>query len=117
MHDFLPAFIPLFVAVDVVALVPIYLEIGMPLDEAARRRLVLEATLTAAAVGPDPRSGGTSPRRPPPSGTAKPGPLPSFEERRPHHARTGSMATNGSPALNISSARTTAEFVFPDPAR
>ena len=46
MHDFLPAFIPLFVAVDVVALVPIYLEIGMPLDEAARRRLVLEATLT-----------------------------------------------------------------------
>ena len=51
MHDFLLAFIPLFVAVDVVALVPIYLGIGMPLDEAARRRLVLEATLTAAAVG------------------------------------------------------------------
>ena len=51
MHDFLLAFIPLFVAVDVVALVPIYLGIGLPLDEAARRRLVLEATLTAAAVG------------------------------------------------------------------
>ena len=51
MHDFLLAFIPLFVAVDVVALVPIYLGIGMPLDEAARRRLVVEATLTAAAVG------------------------------------------------------------------
>jgi multiple antibiotic resistance protein len=51
MHDFLLAFIPLFVAVDVVALVPIYLGIGMPLDEAARLRLVLEATLTAAAVG------------------------------------------------------------------
>lgn len=51
MHDFLLAFIPLFVAVDVVALVPIYLGIGMPLDEPARRRLVVEATLTAAAVG------------------------------------------------------------------
>lgn len=51
MRDFLLAFIPLFVAVDVVALVPIYLGIGMPLDEPARRRLVVEATLTAAAVG------------------------------------------------------------------
>jgi multiple antibiotic resistance protein len=51
MHDFLLAFIPLFVAVDVVALVPIYLGIGMPLDEPARRRLVVEAALTAAAVG------------------------------------------------------------------
>lgn len=44
-------FIPLFIAVDVLALVPIYLGIGMPLDEAARRRLVLEATLPAAAAG------------------------------------------------------------------
>jgi hypothetical protein len=33
------AFIPLFVAVDIVALVAVYLGIGMPLDEAARRRL------------------------------------------------------------------------------
>jgi multiple antibiotic resistance protein len=39
------------VSVDVVAVVLVYLGIGMPLDEAARRRLVLEATLTAAAVG------------------------------------------------------------------
>ena len=44
-------FIPLFVAVDVVAVLFVYLGIGMPLDEAARRRLVLEATMTAAAVG------------------------------------------------------------------
>lgn len=47
----LETFIPLFVAVDVVGVVLIYLGIGMPLDEAARRRLVAEATITAAAVG------------------------------------------------------------------
>ena len=51
MRTFLLAFIPLFVAVDVVGVVPIYLGIGMPLEESARRRLVLEATLTGAAVG------------------------------------------------------------------
>jgi multiple antibiotic resistance protein len=51
VRTFLLAFIPLFVAVDVVGVVPIYLGIGMPLDEAARRRLVLEATLTGAGVG------------------------------------------------------------------
>jgi multiple antibiotic resistance protein len=51
IRTFVLAFIPLFVAVDVVAVVLVYLGIGMPLDEAARRRLVLEATLTAAAVG------------------------------------------------------------------
>ncbi len=44
-------FIPLFVAVDVVAVVLIYLSIGVPFDEAARRRLVIEATMTAGAVG------------------------------------------------------------------
>ena len=51
MRTLLLTFIPLFVAVDVVALVVIYLGIVTPLDEAARRRLVLEATITAAAVG------------------------------------------------------------------
>ena len=51
MRTFLLAFIPLLVAVDVVGVVPIYLGIGTPLEERARRRLVLEATLTAAAVG------------------------------------------------------------------
>ena len=51
MRIFLLAFIPLFVAVDVVGVVPIYLGIGMPLDESARRRLVFEATLTGAGVG------------------------------------------------------------------
>jgi len=51
LRTFLLTFIPLFVAVDVVAVVFISLGIGLPLDETARRRLVLEATLTAAAVG------------------------------------------------------------------
>jgi multiple antibiotic resistance protein len=51
LRTLLLTFIPLFVAVDVVAVVLIYLGIGMPLDETARRRLVLEATMTAAAVG------------------------------------------------------------------
>lgn len=51
LRTLLQAFIPLFVAVDVMALVLIFLGIGTPLDEAARRRLVLEATMTAAAAG------------------------------------------------------------------
>ncbi|HYS18290.1 MAG TPA: MarC family protein [Candidatus Binatia bacterium] len=51
MRTLLLTFIPLFVAVDVVAVVLVYLGIGMPLDETAARRLVLEATMTAAAVG------------------------------------------------------------------
>jgi multiple antibiotic resistance protein len=51
VRTLLQAFIPLFVAVDVVAVVLVYLGIGMPADEPAGRRLVLEATMTAAAVG------------------------------------------------------------------
>lgn len=51
MRSFLLAFIPLFVAVDVVGLVPIYLGISSGIDDPERRQLVLEATLTAAAVG------------------------------------------------------------------
>ncbi len=51
IRTLLLTFIPLFVAVDVVAVVLVYLGIGMPLDEAARQRFVLEATMTAAAVG------------------------------------------------------------------
>lgn len=51
MRTFLLAFIPLLVAVDVVGLLPIYLGLGLPLTESARRRVVIEATLTAAGVG------------------------------------------------------------------
>ena len=51
LRALLLTFIPLFVAVDVVGVVLIYLGIGLSLDEPTRRRLVLEATMTAAAVG------------------------------------------------------------------
>lgn len=51
MRSFFLAFIPLFVAIDVLGLVPIYLGIGRALQERERRRLVLEATLTAGAIG------------------------------------------------------------------
>jgi multiple antibiotic resistance protein len=51
VRTLLQAFLPIFVAVDVVAVVLVYLGIGMPAHETAGRRLVLEATMTAAAVG------------------------------------------------------------------
>ena len=51
LRSLLLTFIPLFVAVDVVGVVVIYLGIVLPFDEATRRRLALEATLTAGAVG------------------------------------------------------------------
>jgi len=51
LRTLLLTFIPLFVAVDVVGLVVIYLGIVLPLDEAARRRLAIEATMTAGAAG------------------------------------------------------------------
>ena len=51
IRDLLLSFVTLFVAVDVVAVVLIYLGIGVELEETARRRVLLEATLTAAVVG------------------------------------------------------------------
>ena len=51
LRSLLLTFIPLFVAVDVVGVVVIYLGIVLPFDEVTRRRLALEATLTAGAVG------------------------------------------------------------------
>ena len=50
-RTFLLAFIPLFVAVDTIGLVPIYLGISAGVDERGRRQLALEATLTAAVLG------------------------------------------------------------------
>ena len=49
IRGLLLTFIPLFVAVDVVAVVLAYLGIGVRLPEPARRRLILESTITAAA--------------------------------------------------------------------
>lgn len=51
MHLFWSAFLPLFVAVDIVGVLPIYLGFVAGMDEPARRRIILEATLTAAGVG------------------------------------------------------------------
>jgi multiple antibiotic resistance protein len=51
LRPLLLTFIPLFVAVDVVGLVVIYLGFVLPLEEADRRRLVGEATITAGAIG------------------------------------------------------------------
>lgn len=51
MQGFWLAFIPLFVAVDAVGVVPIFLGLAEGVDEAARRRLVADATLAAGAVG------------------------------------------------------------------
>jgi multiple antibiotic resistance protein len=51
IRGLLLTFIPVFVAVDVVGVVLVYLGIGVRLPEPARRRLILESTITAAAVG------------------------------------------------------------------
>jgi multiple antibiotic resistance protein len=51
VQGFWLAFIPLFVAVDAVGVVPIFLGLAEGVDEAARRRLVADATLAAGAVG------------------------------------------------------------------
>src|SRR5258705_4454869 len=51
LRGLLLTFIPLFGAVDVVAVVLVYLGIGVRLPEPTRRRLILESTITAAAVG------------------------------------------------------------------
>lgn len=44
-----------------------------------------------------------------------PGAAPSAEERRPHHTPTGSATTTGWPAASISSTRTLARYVLPEP--
>lgn len=51
MQGFWLAFIPLFVAVDAVGVVPIFLGLADGIDEAERRQLVADATLAAGAVG------------------------------------------------------------------
>lgn len=50
LNDFIMAFIPLFVAIDVPGLVPLFVSLttGMPLK--SKRRLIVEATMTAGAV-------------------------------------------------------------------
>jgi len=50
MDSFFLAFIPLFVAIDVFGVLPVFVGITEGLAEAQRRSLVLQATLTAFAV-------------------------------------------------------------------
>ena len=50
MKTFLLAFIPLFVAIDVLGVLPLFVSLTEELDEARRRRLAFDATATAFAV-------------------------------------------------------------------
>lgn len=49
-HNLLLAFIPLFVAIDVLGLIPTFISLIQGMDARAKKRLVAEATLTAGAV-------------------------------------------------------------------
>lgn len=50
MKTFLLAFIPLFVAIDVLGVLPLFVALTDELDDARRRRLAFDATATAFAV-------------------------------------------------------------------
>ncbi|NUN69210.1 MAG: MarC family protein [Bacteroidetes bacterium] len=50
LNDLIMAFIPLFVAIDVPGLVPIFLSLTQGMTLKARRKLIIEATMTSAAV-------------------------------------------------------------------
>lgn len=51
MHEFFVTFIALFVAVDIVGVLPVYLGFVAALDVETRQRVALEATITAAGIG------------------------------------------------------------------
>lgn len=50
METFLLAFIPLFVAIDVIGVLPLFVALTQRLDAATQRRLAGEATLTAFGI-------------------------------------------------------------------
>ncbi len=49
-HDFLTSFIPLFVALDVLGVLPLYARFSLGLDEERRRRVLRESIITAFLV-------------------------------------------------------------------
>lgn len=49
-RDFFQVFIPLFVAIDPIGLVPIFLAVTAPMTEARRRKVSLHAVLTATLI-------------------------------------------------------------------
>jgi multiple antibiotic resistance protein len=51
MHSFLLCFIPLFVAIDPVGLLPVFVSVTTGYTPQRRRRLVAEAVPTAAVIG------------------------------------------------------------------
>jgi multiple antibiotic resistance protein len=51
VHEFFVTFIALFVAVDIVGVLPVYLGFVAALDVETRQRVALEATITAAGIG------------------------------------------------------------------
>jgi multiple antibiotic resistance protein len=50
LHNLLMAFIPVFVAIDILGAFPIFISLTYDMDVKAKKRLVIEATLTAGAV-------------------------------------------------------------------
>ena len=50
MDDFLLCFVPLFVAVDAIGVLPVFLGLTERLSPAQRRRLIVQSVLTATAV-------------------------------------------------------------------
>jgi multiple antibiotic resistance protein len=50
LHNLLMAFIPLFVAIDVFGAIPVFISLTHGIGGKAKKRLVVEATLTAGAV-------------------------------------------------------------------
>ena len=51
MHEFILAFVALFVAMDILGLLPVYLNLTESLPPEVRGRLPLQSALTAAAIG------------------------------------------------------------------
>ncbi|HTX17745.1 MAG TPA: MarC family protein [Bacteroidota bacterium] len=49
-HSLLMAFIPVFVAIDILGALPVFISLTVEMDAKAKKRLVVEATLTAGAV-------------------------------------------------------------------
>lgn len=50
VHNFFQSFIPLFVAIDVLSVVPIFLSFTEKLDDGGKKKLITSATLTAFAI-------------------------------------------------------------------
>lgn len=50
MHSFLSAFIPIFVAVDAIGLLPIFIALTQGLDQKTKQKVIMESILTALGL-------------------------------------------------------------------